>query len=158
MTYVSFVCLLFYASRLRIFRSLTWRRHHCRRRAAKFGLCSDHPAFEQGRIIIVPHLLWDGTSLFAIKYEGPVYIVLDLATKENWLHDYEFDIVINRWEPVHMYVFPLHVLNILDRKYPLETQVCSNTLTAFYFTKKLLETGSISLNQTELEQSTYSLD
>ena len=28
------------------------------------GLCSALRAFEQGRIIIMPHLLWDGTSVF----------------------------------------------------------------------------------------------
>jgi hypothetical protein len=45
--------------------SLIWRRHHCRWRAANFGLCSALRAFEQVGIFIMSHLLWHGTSVFS---------------------------------------------------------------------------------------------
>jgi hypothetical protein len=35
------------------------------------GLCSVLMAFEQGRIFIVQHLLWHGTSVFPVSSKGP---------------------------------------------------------------------------------------
>jgi hypothetical protein len=35
------------------------------------GLCSAIRAFEQGRIFIVPHLLWHGALVFPVSSEGP---------------------------------------------------------------------------------------
>jgi hypothetical protein len=35
------------------------------------GLCSALLPFEQGRIFIVPHLLWHGTSVFQVSSDGP---------------------------------------------------------------------------------------
>jgi hypothetical protein len=64
---------MFYAP-LKIF-SLTWRCHHYRWRAANFGLCSALRACEQGWIFIVPHLLWNGASVFPVSSEGPPYSV-----------------------------------------------------------------------------------
>jgi hypothetical protein len=57
--------------------SLIWRRHHCRWRAAKFRptCISALRAFEQGGIFIVPHLLWHGTSVFPVSFEGPPHLV-----------------------------------------------------------------------------------
>jgi hypothetical protein len=40
-----------------------------------FGLCSTLRAFEQGKIFIVPHLLWQGTSVFPVSSKGPPYSV-----------------------------------------------------------------------------------
>jgi hypothetical protein len=34
------------------------------------GLCLALKAFEQGRIFIVPHLLWHETSIFPVSSEG----------------------------------------------------------------------------------------
>jgi hypothetical protein len=36
------------------------------------GLCSALRAFEQGGIFIVPHLLWQGTSVYTVSSERPV--------------------------------------------------------------------------------------
>ena len=44
--------------------SLTWRRHHCRWRAANFDLCSVLMAMEQWGFFNVPHLLWQGPTLY----------------------------------------------------------------------------------------------
>jgi hypothetical protein len=47
--------------------SLIWRRHHCRWRAANLRLCSALRALKQGGIFIVPHLLWQGASVFPVS-------------------------------------------------------------------------------------------
>jgi hypothetical protein len=39
------------------------------------GLCSVLRGFEQGRILIVPHLLWYRASVFAVSSEGPSHSV-----------------------------------------------------------------------------------
>jgi hypothetical protein len=44
------------------------------------GLCSALTAFKQGRIFIVPHLLWRGTSVFPVSSEGPPHSVASYAT------------------------------------------------------------------------------
>ena len=44
--------------------SLIWRRHHCRRRAANFDLCSALMTIEQWGFFSVPHLLWHGASVY----------------------------------------------------------------------------------------------
>jgi hypothetical protein len=36
------------------------------------GLCSALRVFQQGGILIVPHLQWRGTSVFPISSEGPL--------------------------------------------------------------------------------------
>ena len=57
-----FICLKFFIP-LESF-SLIGRRHHCRRRAANFYLCSALMAIEQQReFISVPHLLRHGVSV-----------------------------------------------------------------------------------------------
>jgi hypothetical protein len=61
--------------------SLIWRRHHCRWRAANFGLCSALRAFEQGGIFIMPHLLWHGTSVFLVSSEGPPHLAASHDTR-----------------------------------------------------------------------------
>jgi hypothetical protein len=53
------------------------RRHHCRRRAAKFGL----RAFEQGVLSIVSHLLWNGTSVFPVSSEGLPHLIASYDTQ-----------------------------------------------------------------------------
>jgi hypothetical protein len=40
------------------------------------GLHSVLRAFKQGGVFIVPHLLWHGTSVFPVSYEG--YLNLDI--------------------------------------------------------------------------------
>jgi hypothetical protein len=45
------------------------------------GLCSALMAFEQGRIFIVPHLLWHGTSVFPVSSEGPPHLVASYDTR-----------------------------------------------------------------------------
>jgi hypothetical protein len=39
------------------------------------GLCSALRVFEQGRVFIVPHLLWYGTSVIPGSSEGPPHLV-----------------------------------------------------------------------------------
>jgi hypothetical protein len=39
------------------------------------GLWSALSAFVQGGIFIVPHMLWHGTSVFAVSSEGPPHAV-----------------------------------------------------------------------------------
>jgi hypothetical protein len=39
------------------------------------GLCSALRAFEQGGIVIVPHLLWHGASAFPVSSDGPPHSV-----------------------------------------------------------------------------------
>ena len=52
--------------------SLIWRRHHCRRRAANFDLCSALMVIEQWGFFSVPHLLWHGASVNNGHLRGPV--------------------------------------------------------------------------------------
>jgi hypothetical protein len=62
--------LLFYVT-LKNF-SPIWRRHHYRRRAAKFKpMLGAHVG-----IFIVPHLLWHWTSVFPVSSEGPPHSVV----------------------------------------------------------------------------------
>jgi hypothetical protein len=44
------------------------------------GLCSALRAFEQGGIIIVPHLLWHEASAFPVSSEGPPHSVASYDT------------------------------------------------------------------------------
>jgi hypothetical protein len=57
--------------------SLIWTRHLLQ----NLGLCSALRAFEQGGILIVPHLLWHGTSVFPASSEGPPYLVASYDTR-----------------------------------------------------------------------------
>jgi hypothetical protein len=51
-------------------------------RLPNFGLCSALRAFEQGGIfLIVPHLLWHGTSVFPVSSEGPPHLVAFYDTR-----------------------------------------------------------------------------
>ena len=52
--------------------SLTWRRHHCRWRAANFDLCSALMAIEQWGFFNVPHLLQHGPTVYNGHHHGPV--------------------------------------------------------------------------------------
>jgi hypothetical protein len=45
------------------------------------GLCSVLTAFEQGGIFIVPHMLWQGTSVFPVSSEGPPHSVAFYDTR-----------------------------------------------------------------------------
>jgi hypothetical protein len=65
--------LLFYVSLKNI--SLIWRRHHYREGLQNLGLCSALRVFEQGGIFIVLHLLWHGTSVFPVSFEGPPHLI-----------------------------------------------------------------------------------
>jgi hypothetical protein len=47
------------------------------------GLCSALRAFEQGGIIIVPHLLWHGTSVFPVSSKGSPHSVASYDTDED---------------------------------------------------------------------------
>ena len=47
------------------------------------GLCSALRAFEQGGIFIVPHLLWQGTSVFPVSSEGTPQSVASYDTWED---------------------------------------------------------------------------
>ena len=49
-----------------------WRRHHYWWRAANFDLCSAPMAIEQWGFFSVPHLLWQGASVFNGHLRGPV--------------------------------------------------------------------------------------
>ena len=53
--------------------SLIWRRHHCRWRAANFDACSALMALEQWEFFSVPHLLWQGASVYG-HLQGPMTI------------------------------------------------------------------------------------
>jgi hypothetical protein len=44
-------------------------------------LCSVLRIFEQGDIFIVPHLLWHGTSVFLVSFEGPPHSVFSYHTQ-----------------------------------------------------------------------------
>jgi hypothetical protein len=48
------------------------------------GLCSALRAFEQGEIVIVPHLLWHGASVFPVLSEGPPHLVASYNTQGMW--------------------------------------------------------------------------
>ena len=48
------------------------RRHHNRRRAVNFGLCSAFIVIEQSGFFNVLHLLWHGTSVFNGHLQGPM--------------------------------------------------------------------------------------
>jgi hypothetical protein len=68
--------------------SLIWRRHHCRWRAKlqKLGICSVLGALEKGGTFIGPHLLWHGTSVFAVSSDGPLHSVASYWTHERmWM-------------------------------------------------------------------------
>jgi hypothetical protein len=45
------------------------------------GLCSVLRAFELGGIFIVPHLLWQGTSVFTVSSERPPHLVASYDTQ-----------------------------------------------------------------------------
>jgi hypothetical protein len=47
------------------------------------GLCLALRAFEQGGIFIVPHLLWHGTSVFPVLYEGLPHSVASYDTRRD---------------------------------------------------------------------------
>jgi hypothetical protein len=48
-----------------------------------FGLCSALRAFEQGGIIIVPHQLRHGASVFLVSFEGPPHSIASYDTQGN---------------------------------------------------------------------------
>ena len=48
------------------------RRHHNRRRAVNFGLCSALIVIEQSGFLSVLHLLWHGTSVYNGHHRGPM--------------------------------------------------------------------------------------
>ena len=50
--------------------SFIWRRHNCR--AANFDLCSALMAMKQWGFFNVPHLLWQGPTLYNGHLRGPV--------------------------------------------------------------------------------------
>ena len=52
--------------------SLIWRRHHCRRRAANFDLCSALMAIEQWGFHNFPHPLRHGPTVYNGHLRGPV--------------------------------------------------------------------------------------
>jgi hypothetical protein len=56
-----------------------WRRHHCRWRATKF-MPMLGAQVEQGRIFIVPHLLWHGSSVFPVSSEGSPQLIASYDT------------------------------------------------------------------------------
>ena len=62
-------CILFYV----LFGNyaVILRRIDYRWKAAKLGPLLDAYDFDQGGIIIVPHLLWHGTFVFPVSIEGP---------------------------------------------------------------------------------------
>jgi hypothetical protein len=45
-----------------------------------FRLCSALRAFKQGGIFIVPHILWQATSVFLVSSEGPPHLVASYDT------------------------------------------------------------------------------
>jgi hypothetical protein len=45
------------------------------------GFCSVLRAFEQGGIFNVTHLLWHGTSVFPVSFEGPPHLVASYDTR-----------------------------------------------------------------------------
>ena len=63
-----FVCLFVVPSRT--FHS--WKSHHCRWSAANFDLCLALMAIEQWGFFSVPHLLWQGASVYNGRLRGPV--------------------------------------------------------------------------------------
>jgi hypothetical protein len=44
--------------------------------------------FEQGRIFVVPHLLWHGTSVFPVSSEGPPLVQSPLTTHKGLWRTY----------------------------------------------------------------------
>ena len=68
-----FFCFIVWtlSSDSRIF-SLILRRHHCRWRAANFDLCAALMAIEHWGFFNVPHLLWQGASVYNGHLRGPV--------------------------------------------------------------------------------------
>ena len=66
-----FVCLCGVIFPLENF-SLIWRRHHCRRKAANFDLCSALMTTEQWGFFNVSHLLWHRPTLYYGHLRGPV--------------------------------------------------------------------------------------
>jgi hypothetical protein len=50
--------------------SLIWRHHHTGKGLQNLGLWLVLRAFEQGGIVIVPHLLQNGASVFPVPSEG----------------------------------------------------------------------------------------
>jgi hypothetical protein len=47
------------------------------------GRCSVLKTFEQGGIFVVPHLLWNGTSVFPVSSEGPPHSVAFYYMQED---------------------------------------------------------------------------
>ena len=62
--------------------SVTWRRHHCRWRAANFDLCSALMAIEQWGFFSVLHLLWHGASVYDGHLRGPVTLAIFPSVKQ----------------------------------------------------------------------------
>jgi hypothetical protein len=61
--------------------SLIWRRHHYRWRAAKFRPMLGAQGLWAGGIVIVPHLLWHGASVFLVSSEEPPHSVASYYTQ-----------------------------------------------------------------------------
>jgi hypothetical protein len=57
-------------------------------RLQNLGLCSAIRAFEQGKIFIVPHLLWIGASVFPVTAKGPPHSVASYDTQGNMENPY----------------------------------------------------------------------
>jgi hypothetical protein len=60
--------------------SLMWRRHHCRWRASKFRPTLGAQGLWAGS---VPHLRWQGTSVFPVLSEGPPQSVASYDTQPD---------------------------------------------------------------------------
>ena len=55
--------------------SLIWRRHHYRWWAANFDQCSVRMVIERWGFFSVPHLLWNGTSVYIVHLRFQHYIL-----------------------------------------------------------------------------------
>ena len=55
--------------------SLIWKLHHYRWRAANFDQCSVRMVIERWGFFNVPHLLWNGTSMYTVHLRFQHYIL-----------------------------------------------------------------------------------
>ena len=67
---ILFVCIGFFVPLENVW--LIWRRDHYHWRATNFDLCSALIAIEQRGFFSVPHLLWNGASVYNDHLWGPV--------------------------------------------------------------------------------------
>jgi hypothetical protein len=77
-------------------------------RSANLGLCSALRAFEQGRIFIMPHLLWHGTSVYMVSSERPTHMshsgIRTLYTRIEVLNLY----LITIWICMYMHIYTFY--------------------------------------------------